>query len=218
MNGQGSNLVGMAGSQTKTSKVPHRPRGRPATFDREEALDLALELFWRHGYDGVSIADLTAAIGIAPPSLYHAFGSKADLYREALRRYGVGNVKTEEIAAAPSSYEAVRMVLERGIAAVTKPGRPLGCMVSSGLLMTSEENAGLASELKAMRAASRLALEHRVRRDIEEGRLPPETDPGTLARFYSTVLQGLSVQALDGAPVDALRSVVACALKAWPQA
>jgi TetR/AcrR family transcriptional regulator, copper-responsive repressor len=201
---------------SKRASSPPRARGRQPTFDRDEALDTALELFWRHGYDGVGIADLTAAIGIAPASLYHAFGSKADLYREVLRRYGAGRITPQEIDNAPSGREAVRQMLDRGIAAVTAPGKPLGCMVSSGMLMTSPENADLAAELRAIRAASRQALQRRITRDIDAGILPATTNAAALARFYATVLQGLSVQALDGAAPAELRQVAASALQAWP--
>ncbi|MET0674455.1 MAG: TetR/AcrR family transcriptional regulator [Bradyrhizobium sp.] len=203
-------------SHPKRASPPPRARGRQPTFDRDEALDTALELFWRHGYEGVGIADLTAAIGIAPASLYHAFGSKADLYREVLRRYGAGGITPQEINNAPSGREAVRQMLDRGIAAVTAPGKPLGCMVSSGMLMTSPENADLAAELRAIRAASRQALQRRIARDVDEGILPATTNAAALARFYATVLQGLSVQALDGAAPAELRQVAASALQAWP--
>jgi TetR/AcrR family transcriptional regulator, copper-responsive repressor len=207
----------MAVSPRKRAEPSRRSRGRQPTFDRDEALDTALDLFWRHGYDGVSIADLTGAMGIAAASLYHAFGSKADLYREVLRRYGTsGSISLEEIANAPSSFEAVRRMLDGGIAAVTAPGKPLGCMVSSGMLMTSAENAGLAAELKAIRTASRKALERRIARDVKAGVLPAATNAAALARFFATVLQGLSVQALDGATAAELRAVAAAALRAWP--
>jgi len=187
-------------------------------FDRNEALETALDLFWRHGYDGVSVADLTTAIRIAAPSLYHAFGSKADLYREVLRRYGSNGMGPDDIAAAVSSYDAARQMLERGVAAVTTPGKPLGCMVSSGLLMTSIENAGLAAELREIRASSREALQRRIARDVEEGVLPTAPDVAGLARFFTTVLQGLSVQALDGATAAELLAVASSALRAWPNA
>jgi len=209
--------VRMAASSTTTSETSPRARGRQPTFDRNEALEAALDLFWRHGYDGVSIADLTKAIGIAAPSLYHAFGSKADLYREVLRHYGSSGIGPDEIAQSASSYDAVRQMLERGIAAVTMPGRPLGCMVSSGMLMTSADNADLAAELKVIRASSREALKRRIARDIEEGLLPNATDAAALARFFTAVLQGISVQALDGATAAELFPIAASALEAWPR-
>ena len=213
---KGLSSVPMAASPRKSNETPPRARGRQPTFDRDEALETALGLFWRHGYEGVSVADLTKAIGIAAPSLYHAFGSKADLYREVLRRYGSSGMGPDEIAQAASGRDAARQMLERGIAAVTTPGRPLGCMVSSGMLMTSPDNADLAAELKAMRASARGALERRIARDIGEGFLPSATDAAALARFFTAVLQGISVQALDGATAAELFPVAASALEAWP--
>lgn len=201
---------------TGSSAAETRSRGRKPTFDRHEALRVALELFWRHGYEGVSIADLCQAIGIAAPSLYHAFGSKADLYREAVRLYNASNLTPDDIAAASSARVAVQDVLERGVERVTQPDSPVGCMISSGMLMVGAENAGLAVELRSLRAEMREALELRVSRDVEAGVLPDTTDPSALARFYATVLQGLSVQALDGATRAELDGVVRAALRAWP--
>jgi TetR/AcrR family transcriptional regulator, copper-responsive repressor len=204
----------MASANAGTDK---RGRGRRPPFDKEAALSVALDLFWRHGYDGVGIAELTKAVGIAPPSLYHAFGSKADLYREVLRRYGSSGVSAEEIDAAPSGYEAARLMLERGIAAVTQPGKPSGCMISSGLLMTAPGNAGLADELRQLRQSSRDALQRRIARDIDAGVLPADTDAAALARYVAVVLQGISVQAVDGAHAGELQAVAASALRAWPR-
>ncbi len=198
--------------------MPRPSRGRKPTFDREAALETALELFWRHGYEGVGIADLTNAIGIAPPSLYHAFGSKADLYRAVLDRYGSTGLSAGEIDKATSAFEAARQMLEHGIAAVTRPGKPLGCMVSSGMLMAGPENADLANELAARRAATRVALEACVVRDVDAGCLPAATDAAALARFYASVMQGISVQALDGASRSELHAVATLALAAWPGA
>lgn len=207
----------MAHSSRTTAAASPRPRGRQPTFDRDEALETALELFWRHGYEGVSLADLTSAMGIAAPSLYHAFGSKADLYREVLRRYGSsGGMKADEVGAAASSYDAARQMLERGIAAVTMPGKPLGCMVSSGMLMASPDHAELAAELKALRASLRHALQKRIQRDIDDGVLPRATDAAALARLVTAAMQGISVQALDGANAAELLPIVAAVLAAWP--
>ena len=193
-----------------------KPRGRKPTFDRDEAVRIALNLFWRHGYEGASIADLCRAIGIAPPSLYHAFGSKADLYREAIRLYNSANLTAEDIAASESARLAVQLMLERGVEAVTREDSPVGCMISSGMLMVGREDAELAAELRVLRADLRIALERRIRRDVQAELLPGATDPAALARFYATVLQGLSVQSVDGATKAELNAVVLAALRAWP--
>lgn len=194
-----------------------RPRGRRSSFDREQALETALDLFWRYGYEGVSIADLTGRLGIAAPSLYHAFGSKADLYREVLRRYQSMGLSQQDISDAPSSLEAVRRVLTFGVASITRRKRPRGCLVSSGLLTTAPENSALAREVRKERAWLRTALEQRIRRDIEAGVLGGATDAGALARLYVTVLQGMSIQAIDGATTTELTAVVEAALRAWPK-
>lgn len=199
-----------------TTEPTKRTRGRVPTFDHDEALEIALDLFWRHGYEGVSVAELCRAIGIAAPSLYHAFGSKADLYRDAVRLYRATNMTAEDVASASSARSAALDMLRRGVAAVTRPGRPLGCMVSSGLLMVGVDGAELAEELQVLRAELRKALEQRIIRDVNEGALPATTDPATVARFYATILQGLSVQAVDGATRAELDAVVRAAMHAWP--
>jgi AcrR family transcriptional regulator len=194
-----------------------RARGRQATFEREEALEIALDLFWRHGYEGVSISDLTHAIGIAAPSLYHAFGSKEELYKEVIGRYqGVG-LSAAQIAACGSSLEATRRVLEFGVTAVTGSKRPLGCMVSSGLLMASPQHNGVAVHVRKERAKLRAALQKSIEKDIRSGALDVSVNAASLARFYATVVQGMSVQAIDGATQAELTAVMETALSSWPK-
>jgi AcrR family transcriptional regulator len=120
-------------------------------------LEIALNLFWRHGYEGVSVAALTQSIGIAAPSLYHAFGSKERLYREVIRRYQGMGLSESQIAECASSCEATRNVLEFGIAAVARSKRPAGCMVSSGLLMASPEQADLAAQVRSVQSCALLS-------------------------------------------------------------
>lgn len=204
----------MPSPTSKPSTAGGRRRGRQPTFDRDEALAVAMELFWRHGYDGVAISDLTSAIGIAAPSLYHAFGSKAELYREALRRYLAQGVGDEEFAAAATAREAVELRLRLGLQWVTQPNRPAGCMVSCGLLTTAAAHAELAADLRQARARLRQSLQSRIQRDVDAGTL--QADAEALAGFYASVLAGMSVQAIDGATREQLSQTVELALRAWP--
>ena len=207
----------MATSKKHKQAGHRRTRGRQATFEREEALEIALELFWRHGYEGVSISLLTQAIGIAAPSLYHAFGSKEELYKEVIGRYqGVG-LSAAQIAACSSSFEAARRILEFGVTAVAGTKRPLGCMVSSGLLMSSPQHNGVAIHVRKERAKLRAALQKSIEKDIRSGELDASVNAASLARFYATVLQGMSVQAIDGATQAELKAVMETALLSWPQ-
>lgn len=183
--------------------------GRPRGFDRDQALDVAMRLFWRRGYEGVSVNDLTKALGIAPPSLYSAFGSKADLYRAAVERYE----QLSSFADAPDASnartltDAVRDVLLSGIESVTGRHRERGCMVSDGLVSCAETNSDLAAHLAGRRLVLRRHLAgifgHWL--DREKAR--------TLARYVAALLQGFSIQARDGASAAELRAVVdiACA-------
>ncbi|MGK9170931.1 TetR/AcrR family transcriptional regulator [Inquilinus limosus] len=178
--------------------------GRPWSFDRDKAVEIAMRLFWRHGYEGVSVGDLTKAIGIAPPSLYAAFGSKAGLYREALARYeqGIGALDATPVDSAASLAEAVRLLLEAAVRAVTHPDRERGCMISSGMIACHPEHAGLARVLAARRDAMRERIAHTLQpfADADEVR--------RLARHLAAVMQGVSIQARDGASPAELQEIV----------
>ncbi|TBZ41336.1 TetR/AcrR family transcriptional regulator [Rhizobium leguminosarum] len=179
-----------------------RRRGGPRTFNREEAIDIAMRLFWRHGYEGVSLNDLTAAIGIAPPSLYAAFGSKAELYREALDRYAGIPGALLNLDAASTQDEVVAAILRQGADAVTDPEGERGCMVSSGMLQCAEEHASLALAVSKRRDAMREAISEALGRWLDPDRSK------SLARFLVVVLQGMSVQARDGATRGELEEVI----------
>lgn len=177
-----------------------------------------MELFWRHGYEGVSIARLTEAIGIAPPSLYAAFGSKADLFREVVTLYEERAKSGASTCVEASTLRVVEATLRDGVRKATQLGRPQGCLISSGLLAAGPEHADLAEDLRQRRTSTREALRARIQEDVDAGRLPRGTDADGLARFYVSVLQGISVQARDGATADELGAVVEAALRAWPSA
>ena len=176
-----------------TQKPTRSRRGGPRTFDRDQAIDTAMRLFWRHGYEGVSISDLTHAIGIAPPSLYAAFGSKAGLYREALDRYRTLPGALDGLAGADSLEDAVAALLRAAIRAATASPGERGCMVSTGLVQCAAEHDDLARDLAERRRAMRDAIAHA----LSDWVATPEAE--ALAGYLVVVLQGLSVQARDGA-------------------
>ncbi|MGR9251203.1 TetR/AcrR family transcriptional regulator [Rhizobium leguminosarum] len=184
-------------------KIIRKRRGGPRKFDRDEAVHTAMRLFWRHGYEGVSLNDLTAAIGVAPPSLYAAFGSKAGLYRETLDRYfGMPGALTN-LGATCDLPQTVDLMLLKAIDAVTSSDGERGCMVSSGMLQTAPEHAKLAEELAERRSAMRATIATILLPWLSQDRAE------SLAQYLVTVLQGLSVQARDGASPEQLRDVVA---------
>lgn len=183
-------------------KLIRKRRGGPRTFDRNEAVNTAMHLFWRHGYEGVSLNDLTSAIGIAPPSLYAAFGSKAGLYRETLDRYFGMQGALTDLEVATNLPQAAETMLRNAVKAVTSPEGERGCMVSSGMLQSAADHSELARELTTRRDDMRNAISVTLLRWTDKARAE------TLARYLVTVLQGLSVQARDGATRDELHQVV----------
>ncbi|MFK0272176.1 TetR/AcrR family transcriptional regulator [Ensifer sp. NPDC090286] len=180
---------------------PSRRRGRPRAFDRDVALAAAGETFWRLGYEGASIADLTAAMGITPQSLYAAFTSKADLYREALEQYRreEGAAAGRNLAGKGHVVEVIGKLLRASAHEFTRPGRPKGCMISTAVLTCAVENQAIASHVSALRSETLALLEARFRQGIADGELRADTDAGGLARFVGAILQGMTVQAQDSA-------------------
>ncbi|MFI6085776.1 TetR/AcrR family transcriptional regulator [Streptomyces sp. NPDC051217] len=193
--------------------------GRPRSFDSDVALDQALEVFWRQGYEGTAISDLTKAMGINnAPSLYNAFGNKEELFRKILDRYAEGPARYISEAFAESTARAVVHALLHGAAdATTRPDGPRGCITVQGALACSPDAEAARDELTLRRAAGEAALCERLRQAGKSGELPAGSDPEGLARYFTTIYQGLAVQAAGGATREQLHSVVDAAMTVWPQ-
>jgi AcrR family transcriptional regulator len=191
--------------------------GRPRAFDRDKVLDQALHVFWERGYEGTSIADLTEAMGINPPSLYAAFGNKETLFREALDRY---EARRDEIMAeafaAPTAREAMTRLLEGTADRLSDKDKPRGCLMVQGALCGGEECDAVKRDLASRRAEGEAMIRERLKRAKREGELPKDTDPAALARFVSTVMQGMAVQASGGATRKELLTIADMALRSWP--
>ncbi|WP_437310879.1 TetR/AcrR family transcriptional regulator [Sorangium sp. So ce388] len=193
-------------------------RGRPRAFDRRAALEAALRVFWRHGYDTTSLAELTAAMKITPPSLYAAFGSKKELFLEAVALYAEthGASVAQVLSESPTARAAIARILLEFAAFTSAPEHPLGCFFVLGAMNCTPESAAVEAALRDRRAAGEGALRQRIARGIAEGELPADTDAAALAKFYGAVLQGMSVQARDGASREELEHIARAALLAWP--
>ena len=200
-------------------KSDPRPRGRPRQFDRETALAAALDLFWRRGYEGVGVAELAAAMGLSVQSLYGAFGAKAGLYEAALELYQAshGAFAAEALRDGETAYAAVRNLLQQAAVRYEQGVHPGGCLVSTGLLTCAEDNTGVAETLRGMRLEARAAIAARIEAGRQAGEVPYDTDVEALAGLIAATIQGLSVQARDGASADDLGGVVKVALEAWPR-
>ena len=192
-------------------------KGRPREFDVDEVLDRALRVFWRRGYEGATLPDLTAAMGINRPSLYAAFGSKEELFRKALDRYVEGPAAFVREALNEPTARAVALRLLGGtIDLVTDRRNPRGCLMVQGALACGEAAESVRREVAARRAAGEVAVRERFERARADGDLPAEADAADLARYVVTVMRGMAVQAAGGASREDLRRVAELALQAWP--
>jgi AcrR family transcriptional regulator len=176
-----------------------------------------MKVFWKQGYEGASLSDLTAAMGINRPSLYAAFGDKAALFCRALDRYDEITSGYIQQALNESTARAVAEKLMRGaVDFATCPQNPRGCMSLQGGLAGSPASESIRSELAARRDAGEKLVRQRFRRAQAEGDLPPGASPADLARYVVTVVRGLAVQASSGAGREELRRVIQMAMRAWP--
>ena len=200
------------------SKRQPGPAGRPRSFDLDQALDRALQVFWRKGYEGTSLADLTRAMGINRPSLYAAFGDKEALFRKALDRYAEGPAAYVRESLNEKTARGVAETLLRGtVDLLSDPRNPHGCLNVQGALVCGAAAEPIRRELTSRRAAGEAAIRRRLRRAKAESDLAPDADPADLACYIATVLHGLSVQAAGGANRAQLLRVIQTAMRAWPR-
>ncbi len=191
--------------------------GRPRGFDKDETLDKVVDAFWQHGFEGTSMATLTAATGLSKPSLYAAFGSKEDMFRAAFVRYRQRQAEfTGNRLAHSHARTGVESLLLALVDSLTQPNMPRGCLMVHGSLVGGADSAAIREELKLNRKAAEATVRERLVQAQAEGEWPAEVDTADFARYVTTVIQGLAVQAASGAPRKALHRVVKLAMAAWP--
>jgi AcrR family transcriptional regulator len=196
-------------------------RGRPRGFDVDDTLDRALEVFWRHGFQGTSLSELTEATGLSKPSLYAAFGDKEALYLKALDRYTdrwsarYAAVLEEE----PDARRAIEQFLRTVVAVLTDPALPGGCFV-----VTGSADCGVTGVPDAVDAALRkslhnteMLLHERLKRAQRDGQLAPDAATGDLATLFSGLVAGFAVKARSGARRTRLNAAIDAAMRAWPE-
>lgn len=192
--------------------------GRPRAFNQDEALDRAMHIFWKRGFEGASLNELTGAMGIKPASLYAAFGNKQALFGQALTRYLAGPVASMHAALEqPTAYAVAKRILHQTGKFLTERRARHGCMTIQAALTGGKESRPVRRKLIALRVKEQDSLRRRFERAKSEGDLPKHVDAADLARFITAVFQGMTVQAIDGASRDDLLRLADMALRAWPK-
>jgi len=190
-------------------------RGRPRGFDRDQALERLMQVFWAKGYEGAQLNDLTAAIGVNPPSFYAAFGSKEAAFREAIDLYiaTVGSAPMGALEEAATVRDGLRAMLE-GSVAVALSAKPGGCLLILGIVNCLPANEAVRAHLLNARRKTVELVAARLRRGVVDGELPVDTDIPCLAAFFHGIMQAISFQARDGATQADLYALIEPALRA----
>ena len=176
-----------------------------------------MRLFWSRGYDSTSMADLRAGLGITQASLYAAFGSKEELFREAvdLYRRTTGFSTTRALAGGSTAREAIHGMLQAAVDAFSAPGAPGGCLLILGATNCALENKSVQDHLLFIRRQISQSISKRLKKGQRDGDVPKAAPTAALTAYYSTVLHGLALQSRDGASRTTLTQVVDFAMANW---
>ncbi len=188
--------------------------GRPRGFDEGAALEAAMRVFWEKSYEGATIADLTEAMGINRSSMYAAFGDKEAVFHRVMERYREARMTYISQALAQPSLRKVVAGLIHGTAEfLSSPGNPRGCLSIQGALACGTDAEPVKQAMIDWRKSGEAALKKRLRQAQSEGELPAEIQPADFARYLSSVMAGLGIQATNGATRAELRRVAAIAVR-----
>lgn len=194
-----------------------KSRGRPLTFNRDDALEQAMLLFWKHGYESTSVGDLTKAMGITAPSLYAAFGNKKQLFLEAVDRYLARQIESLTLFHdATTAREAAHHLLLTSATLFTGSDTPAGCLVTSATISCSSAAEDVQIALREIRKQVEAELLEKIEHDVAAGKLGPEPAARPLAALCMAVVEGMSTLARDGATRSELIAVAEAAMRAWP--
>ncbi|MGV1795127.1 TetR/AcrR family transcriptional regulator [Rhizobium sp. A37_96] len=196
----------------------HHSKGKPRTFDRDTVLKKALGVFWKRGYEPASMSELCEVMEINPPSLYAAFGNKAQLFMEAVAHYEniYWNDAWQRLEDEPDLHTAMSGFFHDAASILTSQDAPCGCMVVLGAANVSRESQGVNDALKALREEGKDCFLTRLTKGIADGDLPKDTDADTLASALNTLFHGMSIQARDGVSQSELERVAATVMTLIP--
>ncbi len=194
-----------------------RRRGRPKCFDEQEALQKAMLLFWKYGYEATSMSDLTKALNLTAPSIYSTFGDKSQLFSACLDYYLEHEACSLELIfqQAETAKVAIELYLYENLKKLLQQNKPSGCMLVTATMNCSPEHQPLQHDLLLKRQQVKEKIYQRLQQGIRDQDLSPNANIQAMTDYYATVIQGLTMQARDGVPIEQLEEVVTLALKTW---
>ncbi|EIR8477519.1 TetR family copper-responsive transcriptional repressor ComR [Salmonella enterica] len=205
---------------TDTTSCAKKSRGRPKVFDREAALDKAMTLFWQHGYEATSLADLVEATGAKAPTLYAEFTNKEGLFRAVLDRY-ITRFASKHEAQLFCEEKSVESALEDYFteiaACFTRTDTPAGCFMINTSATLAASSRDIARTVKSRHAMQEQTLIQFLRQRQERGEIPAHCNPQALAEYINCILQGMSISAREGATFEQLMQITRTTLRIWPE-
>ena len=193
--------------------------GRPRSFDKDEALKKAMYVFWDKGYEGTTMADLIKSIGMKAPSIYAAFGNKDAIFKEVVKSYlpTVVSGQLKALNSSPKIYEAVEATLKACVSLYTGKDNPHTCLVMTAAINTAPEHAEHVETLKSLREEYKAAWRKRFEVAEADQQLTHEANASELAEYFTTIIQGMTIKAKDGATQETLSGTSKLALKTLSQ-
>jgi len=187
--------------------------GRPKEFDRDEALEKAMELFWTQGYEATGLRDLLDHMGIGRQSLYDTFGDKHGLFIAAVKHYDqcISEGILDQLLAAGSPLQNVRETLTAIAGAVTD-GRCRGCFLTNTLVEVAPHDPEVAAAAKSVLSRIESGFRRTLQRAVDEGELPKDANVRALARYFTSTIQGLVVMGKASVSRATVKDIVNVAL------
>ncbi len=189
--------------------------GRPRSFDKDEALKKAMYVFWEKGYEGTTMADLIESIGMKAPSIYAAFGNKDAIFKEVVQSYLLivvdGQLKV--LNSSPKIYDAVESTLKACVDLYTGKDNPPSCLVMTAAINTAPEHQEHIGTLRVLREKYKDAWQARFEQAKSDQQLADDANPSELAEYFTTLIQGMTIKAKDGASKETLDATVRLGLQ-----
>ncbi len=193
--------------------------GRPRTFNRDEAIQQAMHLFWEYGYESTSLALLKEKIGggITAPSFYAAFGSKEKLFQEVVEHYQTtyGQVSVSLWDQNLTPRDSIELALRRSAKMQTERNHPKGCLIVIAANTCSPEHLHVQQLLAEYRALTRAGFKQCVQRAVDEGEISPQINIEAIAAVFHGFLQGITVLARDGVSHEILDATITEIMRNW---
>lgn len=195
-----------------------KKRGRPRSFDRDAVLEQAMRLFWQHGYETTSMVELLEVMQITTPSVYSAFGDKERLFLESVERYIKGPASYQvEACKEVTAKAAINRILREAAENYVNPENPRGCMLVVSTVNSCPATSPVQKAVNAARYETECALRGRIELGMIDGDVPKTADAAALASFFSTLLNGMSIKAKEGASKETMMALVDNAMRVWPE-